>query len=262
MKFGVCGDLTVAQAAARAGYDFAEWSVGALLKPREPEEAFLAGIETVRAAGVKYPVVNCFVPADLKITGDTVDRQALRDYVACTMERAERAGVEVIVFGSGGARRIPDGFDGQRARAQIVEFCAMVGPIAQDHGVTVVVEPLNRAECNILNTVGECAGVVRDAAHPSIRLLVDAYHLMRDSDSYADIVTHGDLLRHVHIATATTRLAPGAEPCDFAAFFTALAKARYTGRISIESKLRDLETELPQARALMVRLAGTAHGTK
>jgi sugar phosphate isomerase/epimerase len=251
MQFGVCGDLKIAAIAGRASYDYMEWTVAELLKPRESEEVFCAALDNLRTAALPYPVANCFVPGDLKLTGPEVDSGALRDYVTTTMQRAERAGVEVIVFGSGGARRIPEGFDPEAAWEQLVAFCRMVGPLAHDHGVKVVVEPLNLAECNVLNTVDECATLVNEVAHPGIRLLVDAYHLMRDDDSYDDIVKHGDLLGHLHIATVPNRHAPGAEPCDFSPFFLALAKANYKGRLSIEGKINEPETELPAALTVM-----------
>ena len=255
MLFGVCGDAKIAEVAIRESYDFAEWSVPALLKPREGDDAFSATLDDLRAAGLHYPVANCFVPGNLKITGSEVDNSALQAYVTITMKRARRAGVEVIVFGSGGARRIPDGFDPRVAKEQIIAFCRMVAPIAHDHGVTVVVEPLNKAECNVLTTVDECATLVKDVAHPALRLLVDAYHLMRDGDSYGDIVKHGRLLAHIHIATIPHRLAPAAEDCDFSAFFDALAEAQYTGRISIEGKITNPQTELPAALAIMRKLS-------
>jgi len=155
------------------------------------------------------------------------------------------------VFGSGGARRIPEGFDPRAAHDQIVAFCGMVAPLAHDHGVVVVVEPLNTAECNVLTTVSECAGLVNEVRHPAIRLLVDAYHLMHDGDSYDDMVRHGHLLAHVHIATVPGRLVPGAEPCDLTRFFRGLADARYKGRVSIEAKITDPHTELPAALAAL-----------
>lgn len=257
MKFGVCGDTGLGAIAAQASYDYGEWSVAAVLKPREPEDAFRASCAALRSAELPYPVLNGFVPGDLKITGPEVDRSALEEFVATSMARAEAAGVEIIVFGSGKARLIPDGFDRAIAHQQLVAFCRMVAPLANDHGVTVVVEPLNQSECNVLTTVAECADLVNEVAQPSIRLLVDGYHLLRDGDSYESIVTHGALLAHVHIATIPNRLAPAAEDCDFADFFDALAKANYTGRVSIEGKIHNPETELPAALAMMKKLSGT-----
>jgi sugar phosphate isomerase/epimerase len=247
--------MKLAALAGQAGYDYAEGSVAALLMPREPEQAFRASLDALRTAGLPYPVANCFVPGDMKITGPDVNSAALQAYIGTVMERAGRAGVEIIVFGSGAARRIPDGYDPRRAHDQLVAFCRMVAPRARDYGVTVAVEPLNRAECNVLTTVAACAALVNDVAHPNIRLLVDAYHLMRDRDAYVSIVTHGALLAHAHIATSTRRLAPAAEDCDFTDFFGALAKAQYTGRISIEGNIANPETELPAALAMMRALS-------
>ncbi len=262
MQFGVCGDMGLAATAAQASYDYAEWSVTGLLRPRDSEDTFRASLDALHAASLPFPVLNCFVPGDLKITGPDVDKPRLDDYVRTTMARAEAAGVEVIVFGSGGARRVPDGFDPRAAYDQLVAFCRMVGPLAHGHGVTVVVEPLNKAECNILTSVDECARLVLEVAHPGIRLLVDAYHLLRDGDSLESIVAHGRLLAHVHIATIPNRLAPAAEDCDFSAFFAALAKAGYTGRISIEGKIPNPQVELPAALALMRKLSGMGRQDK
>ncbi len=255
MHFGVCGNAATAMIAARAGCDFVELSVAELLKPLAPEQAFLESLAAMQTAGIPCPAVNGFVPANLKITGPAVDSPALRSYVATAAARAERAGVRIIVFGSGGARRIPDGFDRQAAQAQLAAFCRMAAPLARDHGVTIVVEPLNKAECNVLTTIAECAALVAEADDPAIRLMVDAYHLLRDGDDFADIVAHGNLLAHAHIATVPGRRPPGAEPCDFSRFFHALAEAHYTGRISIEGKLANPAEELPAALALMRQLA-------
>lgn len=243
--------MKLAAVAAQADYDYMEWTVAELLRPRESEAAFLASCDALLASPLSYQVANGFIPGELKITGPAVDVSALEAYVKVTMKRAERMGIGIIVFGSGGARAIPEKFDPARAHEQLVAFCRMVGPIAQAHNVTIAVEPLNKAECNVLTTVAESAALVNEVAHPAIRLLVDAYHLMKDDDPVASIVAHGHLLVHAHIATIPSRFAPAAEPCDLAPFFDALAKVPYKGRISIEGKIPHPETELPAAIALM-----------
>ena len=251
MQYGICCSPELAATAAEAGYAFMESTVGALLKPREDDDAFAAAVAAVQDGQLSCPVVNCFVPGDLKITGPTADLAALEVYVTTAFQRAQQAGVDTIVFGSGGARRIPDDFDRQAAHEQIVAFCRMLAPIAQSHDVTVVVEPLNLAECNVLTTVGEGADLVREVDHPALQLLVDGYHLLKDDDALADIVANGDILKHVHLATVPTRVFPGAEPCDLGPFFKALVDAGYTGRVSVEAKIQDAPREFPAALALM-----------
>lgn len=238
MQFGVCGSPEVAAIAAQAGFDYFEWGVGPYLAPREAESVFQQALARVQAAPLPCPAVNVFVPADLKITGPDADLEKLEAYARTACRRAQAGGVRVIVFGSGGARRVPEGFDRAAAWNQLVAFCRVLGPAAAQYGVTAAVEPLNRAECNILTSAAECARLVRQVNHPGVRLLVDAFHMLRDGDPFEDITANHDLLAHVHVATRANRLAPGMEDCpELTGFFTALEDSGYAGRVSIEAAL-------------------------
>ncbi len=239
MQYGICCGPQTAQNASQAGFDYFEWTVGAFLKPREDDRAFRTALKEVQESGLPCPAVNVFIPADLKITGSSVDLAALEAFVTTACQRASQAGVDRIVFGSGGARRVPDGYDRREAWNQLVSFLHMLAPVAARNGVTIAVEPLNQAECNVLTSVAECARLVRQVNHPSIRLLVDAYHMLKDNDALEDIVANGDLLAHVHVATVPNRLAPGLEECDLPLFFETLKRSGYDGRISIEANLPD-----------------------
>lgn len=255
MKFGICGDPEErAQAAADAGFDFLENSVPKFLCPEEDDDTFKAALEKTRAMPLPTPVANGFIPNHLKITGPEVDKAALETYVTTALERARIALVDTVVFGSGGARRVPEGFCRQTAWDQLRDFCAMVAPIAAANDVTIVIEPLNLKECNIFNTVGECAEMVRAVDHPGIQLLVDAYHWGKDNDSVEDLIASGALIKHAHIATYENRRAPAAEPCDFSTFFKALAESGYNSRLSLEGNVKDPEAELGPALKLMQSL--------
>jgi sugar phosphate isomerase/epimerase len=250
MHFGVCGGPEIGRLAKEAGFDYFEWSVSGLLHPRDAEPVFEQALAEARAVGLPCPVVNVFLPGDLKLTGPTVDRTALESYVSIALRRAETAGVKCIVFGSAGARNVPDGFDRAAAWAQLVDFCQMLGPIAQRHGVTIAIEPLNRSECNIINTVAEGARLAREVDHPNIKLLADGYHWAKDSDAVAGIVENGDLLVHTHVAVVDGRRPP--RPGDTCApFFAALKQAGYDGRMSIEGQIDNPQSELPKALEIM-----------
>jgi len=254
MKYGIyCGPELV-EKAAKDGFDFFEWDVGSFLKPRESAEAFAASLAIVRKAALKCPAVNCFIPHDLKITGPEVKTAELETFTRIACERAQEAGVKTIVFGSGGARNVPEGFDRERARRQIVDFCRMLAPIAEKHNVTIAVEPLNLKASNILNTVDECADLVREVNRPAIRLLVDSFHFLLDNDSLKDISANGHLLAHVHVATSPHHLPPGAEPCDLLPFFKALVSGGYDGRVSLECDLPKGDSCLREAVSCMKTL--------
>lgn len=245
MKLGVCADPKDAPALEDAGFEFIELHVQNHLKTEEGEDAFADALQRVEAAPLPALAANCFVPGHLKITGPDVDPDVLRAYVTVAFERAERADIRTIVFGSGGARRIPEGFDRDAAWTQLVTFGKLIGPLAEAHGVTVVVEPLNETlgACNVLTSVGESGRYVEDVDHPHVRLLVDSYHWSLDGDSRDAIVRYGPLLAHVHVATTESRVPPGFEPCDFSIFFEALDEAGYEGPISIEAKWEDMPAQ-------------------
>lgn len=261
MRYGVCVDPDKASVVAAAGFDFIELNVQGHLKTMDEELVFLAELARIKSAPLPAIAANSFVPGSLKITGpEPADPAVLEAYARRAFGRAQAAGVRSVVFGSGGARRIPEGFDRGKAWEQLVQFGKMIGAAAKPHGVTVVVEPLNetRGECNVLTSIGESGQYVRDVDHPNVMLLVDGYHWGLDNDSYDDLVANASLLRHVHIATIEHRLPPGFEPCDFSDFFRALKVGGYDGPVSIEAKWDNVDEQVEQAYAVLTAMAHEA----
>ncbi len=250
MKLGVCGSPDIAAPAHQAGFDFFEGSVQAMLQPMAPRETFLKALEAVKASPLPCPVCNMFLPGTLNVVGTAIDTAAVEAYVATACERAAEAGVDTIVFGSGGARKVPEGFDKDQAHAQLRDFLLLTAPYAAKNGVTIAVEPLRFAECNIYNTVSECAAAVREVNRPSIRLLVDGYHWAHNDEPAADIEAAAPLFRHMHVATQPNRLAPGAEPCSrLPLFLDTVRRIGYQGRMSVEGKISP--EHLPEAARLL-----------
>jgi len=247
MLYGVCTGTENAGVFADAGFDYIELHVQLQLLPEEPDAVFAAQLEQIKASPLPCLTANCFIPGHLKITGPDVDREALKRYAATACERAQQAGVDVIVLGSGGARRIPDGFDRGQAMDQLASFARMAGDSAKQHAVTICVEPLNRGECNVLNTVAETAEFVKLVEHPQVKMLVDAYHWARNEEPVDSIIAAAEFIHHIHIATCTNRRAPGVEDCDLQPFYTALAAIGYNGRISVECDWKNKEEEARKA---------------
>jgi len=240
LAIGICTGLANAAALKAAGADFVEANVQNFLQPEQPDFSVQPAAVPVRAA-------NCFLPAALKCVGPVVDLPRLMRYAGRAFQRAHQAGIDIIVFGSGGARQLPDGFSKSTAEEQFVAFLRELGPLAGQHGVTVVVEPLNRAECNFINSVPEGATLVDACNHPNIQLLADFYHMLRDGQPPDDIRRHGALLRHVHVAEKEKRTAPGVAGDDFRPFLKALNQVKYRGAISIEANWGDLPAEAGRA---------------
>ena len=237
MNIGVCIDPFAALTWPSSPCDYVEANVQVLFRPEAPEAEFdeLAG--RLSAWGGRVLAANCFLPADLKVTGPNVDRGRLERYADTAFRRAARVGVKFIVFGSGGARQVAEGWPLAEGFEQYVRALEVCAPLAAKHGIVLVVEPLNRTECNLVNTVLEGAVAVARVNHPNIRLLVDIFHMLRNGESPDDIVKAGPWIAHAHVAEKTERTAPGMAGDDFRPFLAALKRADYEGSLSIEGDL-------------------------
>jgi sugar phosphate isomerase/epimerase len=235
MRLGICTKVERAAELRDAGADFVEENVQALLQGLI-DDAEWGGMK--RTAGSALPVMaaNSLVPGDLKIVGDSVDSDRLEKYLGNVISRANHVGIKVLVFGSGAARNVPDGFDRKRAQAQIISFCKMTAGLCANAGITLVAEPLNRGECNIINTVAEAMEYVKAVDHPNFQCLVDSYHFWLENEPLENLTAAMPWIRHVHLADKDGRVAPGESgTADYRPFFRVLKRANYQGAISVEA---------------------------
>jgi sugar phosphate isomerase/epimerase len=249
MRFGVCAGIDKAGLLADAGYDYIELSVAGDLVPDAGEEAWAPQRRAIDAMPLRPEAFNSFVRAG-KIVGPEADPARLRRYVDTALDRAAAVGGKIIVFGSGGARQVPEGFGRDAAERQIREFLGVCADAAERTGVVVVVEPLNTSECNIINTVAEGAEYVYGVARPGVRNLADTYHMEKDDEPLSAIVDFADVLAHTHTAD-TGRFAPGTGSYDHVAFFRALEAANYDARLSIECTWKEFAQEVGPALAYL-----------
>ncbi len=261
-KIGVCTSLANAAVAKSAGCDYIEAGVRDFLVPASPEADFRAKLELAGMSPLPVAACNSFLPGELKSVGPEARPDDILAFAETAFRRAREAGVRHIVFGSSASRSIPDGFDAGEARRQFVRLLRRMGPIARAHGVVVAVEPLNRGECNFINSVAEGAAIVREVGDPGILLLADIYHMLLEDEGPESLVAAGPLLAHCHIAEEEGRTPPGVHGQDFRPYLEALGRIGYQGAISFEGRWTDLAGELPLAvrtlRAQIARVAGAA----
>ena len=249
--FGICTRLAQYPLVQQAGYNYIEPNVTDFLAPARSDEEFAVNLAEQQRLNAK--IVSCvsFIPAQLRITGPETKHDEIMVWAETAFKRAQQAGIPHIVLGSGGARRVPENFSKQEATQQFIAVCKRLGPLAMKYGVTVVIEPLNTRETNLINSLKEGAEIVMAVDHPNIRLLCDIYHMMREDEPASEIVKYGEYLKHCHIAERETRSAPGTKGDDFKPYFEALKQIKYTGCISIEGSFDDFETRIVSALQYM-----------
>jgi len=238
IRIGVCTGPEDAALLKEGGCDYVEAGVRSFLKPDEAEWTPSVDLETLPLRIESY---NGFLPGDLKITGLAVDLERLKTYVTRACERAKRVGSSVIVWGSGGSRKIPDGWDRAKAEEQYVAALGLAGPIAAANGLVLALENLPTRETNIANTTVEAMGYIRKAAAEGIALMVDLRHFTTMNEPLENLDACKDLLVHSHVGD------PLVNPDRLKQQLGRLKANGYAARMSIEGGVKDLENGLKPA---------------
>ncbi|MBE6884634.1 MAG: sugar phosphate isomerase/epimerase [Ruminococcaceae bacterium] len=254
MKIGWCCDLKDILTVQSLGFDYIEGAAASVAQMDEAE--FSAVLSLVKSADI-IPEAFCILfKAGISLVGDEVCLDTVDNYIAPLFERLAKLGGTTVVFGSGRARRVPDGFSRDRAWEQLVSVGSLLGKRAAENGLTVALEPLNPAECNILNDGEKGAELVNTVSHPNFKLLLDYYHMGKAGEDIAHAETYAPLLAHTHIAHPVTRANPTPDDNgDYELFFASLKKGGYHRRVSFEGRINDPAAELPETLAYLRRLA-------
>ncbi len=116
-----------------------------------------------------------------------------------------------------------------------VEGLKAAGEHARKAGITLAVEPLNRFETYVFNTVADCAALVKEVGSPNVKVLFDTFHAnIEEKDSPAAIRAAGPLLGHFH-ASENDRGTPGTGQVPWKECFAALTEIGYDRWVTIES---------------------------
>jgi len=254
MRFGLCCEPERIDEVAALGYDFLECNFTNLQSM--PDADFESIVAKVRRASIDVEASNCLLPPSLKIVGPCVAIPALTSYLEKGFARAEQVGMRIVVFGSGGARNIPVGFDAKQAWHQIFSFLRLASDIAARYQIEIVIEPVRRKESNLLNYVSEATAVSSLLDLPNVRVLGDSFHMIIGHEPYAALAMAGDLLRHVHTSETLNDAQGRVMPTDVCkdelqALISTLVTMGYSQRVSVEAPIQNLQEEGAKALALL-----------
>ena len=125
---------------------------------------------------------------------------------------------------------------------------------AQDLGVTICIEPLNRFETYFLNTQQDAAKLVEEIGASNLRVHFDTFHAnIEEQNPPASLRSLAKLLGHVHISE-NDRGIPGTGHVDWRGILSVLQQLGYDGWVTIESFAQP-EPDLAAAAAIWRDLA-------
>ena len=126
--------------------------------------------------------------------------------------------------------------------AELRESLAPVVDTAQAAGVTLAIEPLNRYETSLINTVEQALDALDPLLGPGLGLALDSYHLnIEEKNPFDAIRLAGSNLAHVQVC-GNDRGAVGDDHIDWQAFLDALDDVGYAGPLNLESFTAENDT--------------------
>lgn len=118
-----------------------------------------------------------------------------------------------------------------------VESLRAVADYAGERGVRLAIEPLNRFETDMVNTVDQGLKLCDDIGRENVGLLVDTFHMnIEEKQIEAAVRRAADRIFHVQVSE-NDRGTPGSGHVPWGPFFESLSDIGYSGQIVVESFL-------------------------
>jgi sugar phosphate isomerase/epimerase len=217
---------------AQLGYDGVELAI------RDPNlvdgDALLAITES---HGLSVPAIGtgqAWGEEGLSFTDPEKDvREAAIRRVCDHVPFASRAGAVIIVGLLRGI--VKRGVEHERAYAWMVDALRRCSAAAAPDGVRLALEPINRYETSLVNSVPECLELIDAVGADNFGVLADTFHMnIEDASMTGSLRRAGPRLFHVHFADSN-RWYPGAGHIDFPCLVRTLREIGYGGYVSIEA---------------------------
>ncbi len=163
------------------------------------------------------------------------NHEQFRTMFAAAAADAEALGCKHLVVPSGAA--VP--FMKRPVQLDIVASAIeSVLPVAEAHGITMLLEPVNTR----VDHPGVLFGMTEDAVHviekigsPRVKLLYDIYHSITErEDPFTVLPQVAHHVGHIQVADAPGRGEPGSGTADWQALLGLLTKVGYTGLVGAE----------------------------
>jgi sugar phosphate isomerase/epimerase len=218
--------------AAELGYDGVELAV------REPARLDIELLHRLlRKYHLAVPAIGtgqAFVEEGLSFTEDSPQiRQAALDRIKEHIDLAEKLDSHVIIglIRGLGSRLAEE----NEVRLELLEEALRkAAEYAVAKGVDLFLEPLNRYETALINTIAEGIGLIGKLECDNLKLLIDTFHMnIEEASLYSSILKALPYTGHVHFADSN-RHAPGSGHLGFADIVSILFQAGYKGYVSME----------------------------
>ena len=194
--------------------------------------------KSLPSSKVKFSTV-CGTPNGLLGPNRKVREEAMEGTKSLLKTCAELGGVGVICVPIFGSPQISDLYPWQPDVKQLeknilIEEFKILGKDADDLGVFLMLEPLNRYETHFVNRLEQAVEIVEAVGREHVQVMADFFHMsIEEPDIALSIEAASNHIVHIHLADSN-RLLPGHGHTDFKKPFQVLKKAGFKNYMALE----------------------------
>jgi D-psicose/D-tagatose/L-ribulose 3-epimerase len=250
IRIGICTTIDHIESVKSIGYDYIELPLTEIMAQTQSE--FSLWRKRSQECGLPVSALNCFAGAERRLVGEKRETTTLKTYIKAAADRAAAIGAKTVVLGSGAARRREEDYPLRRAIADFSSVLYMINDIFAPYGITLVLEPLNHSETNLMHRVSEACYLASALSLPQVRVLGDTYHMYLEGEKLTALSEAGDLLRHVHVANPVGRVYPReGDGVDYIDLMRRLKLIGYDGGVSVEGNSVAFDEDAKAALAVL-----------
>lgn len=180
----------------------------------------------------------CVLPdeAHNAISAVAAHRQGAIDHLKRVIDCGEAAGIQLLcgpfyqVLGE-----FTGSFPTQEEYERAAEVHRVVAEYAQKANIKLAVEPLNRFEAHLLNTMEQAKAHVERVNHPNFRTMFDTFHAnIEEKNPLAALESAWDVVAHIH-TSENDRGTPGKGHCPIKEVIQLAKSKNYQGFLTIEA---------------------------
>ncbi|MBV8473182.1 MAG: sugar phosphate isomerase/epimerase [Hyphomicrobiales bacterium] len=194
--------------------------------------------ERLRRADIKALVCGAFGPDRDMSSEDAAVRANAADYLKTCIDIAhalESPTVSGPMYAGVGNTKMRDASERRAQWDRAVSTLAPIADYAAERGVKLAIEPLNRFETDLVNTVEQGLSLIDDIGKANVGLLLDTFHMNIEEKSIpAALRKAGQRIFEFH-ACSSDRGTPGEDHLPWSDIVAALKAVDYQGPIVIEA---------------------------
>jgi D-psicose/D-tagatose/L-ribulose 3-epimerase len=195
-------------------------------------------------AGLKIGSICACMGPGRDLRGSPEEQKVATEYVRGLIDQAVGLGCPSIIGPIYSVVGLIGPHDDAEKKAQfdlVVKNLKPLAKYAEEKGVKLCIEPLNRFETDFLNTCDQGLKLIKAIGSKAVMLHLDTFHMnIEEKNQAAAILKAGKHLGHFH-ACGSDRGTPGGDHIDWKPIVAALKKIGYKGDVVIESFTTDVK---------------------